>query len=102
MALVSGLMQFQVVEGARRFRLRPVNPTDREVTTVLLANTAGGRARGLFLIDGVAVDIGLLRSNEERTVAVFTLGRGSTREIVLLTMPIAGSFYPGRLSVRPR
>lgn len=85
-----------------RFRLRLVNPTDREVTTVLLANAAGGPARGLFLIDGVAADIGLLQPNEERTVAAFTLGPGSAREIVLLTMPIAGSFYPVRLSVRPR
>ncbi len=85
-----------------RFRLRLTNPTDRQVTTALLANAAGGPARGLFLVDGAAADLGLLQPNEEQTVASFTLGPRSAREIIILTMPIAGSFYPVRLAVRPQ
>ncbi|MBI3998381.1 MAG: hypothetical protein HY355_05055 [Armatimonadetes bacterium] len=85
-----------------RLRLRLVNPTDREVTTMLVANAAGGPARGLFLINGAAVDAGLLQPNEERAVTSFAVAAGSARDVVILTMPIAGSFYPVRLAVRPR
>ncbi len=85
-----------------RIRLRLLNPTDREVTAALVANAAGGPARGLFLIDGTPVDVGLIRATEDREVATFTLAPGTQREVVVLTMPVAGSFYPVRLSLRPR
>ncbi len=85
-----------------RIRLRLLNSTDREVTTALVANAAGGPARGLFLIDGVAVDVGLIRPTEDREVTTFTLAPGTRREVVVLTMPVAGSFYPVRLTLRPR
>lgn len=85
-----------------RMRLRLLNPTDREVTAAFVANAAGGPARGLFLIDGAPVDVGLIRATEDREVAIFTLAPGSRREVVVLTMPVAGSFYPVRLTLRPR
>ncbi len=85
-----------------RIRLRLVNPTDHEVTTGFVANAAGGLARGLFLIDGTPVDVGLIKAAEDREVAAFTMAPGSRREIVVLTMPVAGSFYPVRLALRPR
>lgn len=85
-----------------RLRLRLMNPTGREVATALVANAAGGLARGLFIINGAPVDVGLMRATEDREVAVFTVAPGSVREITILTMPVAGSFYPVRLSLRPR
>lgn len=85
-----------------RIRLRLLNPTDREVTAALVANAAGGPARGLFLIDGAPVDVGLIRATEDREVATFTLAPGTRREVVVLTMPVAGSYYPVRLTLRPR
>ncbi|HET8679577.1 MAG TPA: hypothetical protein VFM39_05615, partial [bacterium] len=85
-----------------RFRLRLVNPTDRQITSDLLANAAGGPARGLFLIDGGVTDLGLLQANEERVVTSFMLAPRGTRDVMVVTMPIAGSFYPVRLALRPR
>jgi hypothetical protein len=85
-----------------RLRVRLVNPTDREVTTALVANAAGGLARGLFYVNGAPVDIGLLRPNEDRDVAVLTVPAGVSRDVTVLTMPVAGSYYPVRLEMRPR
>jgi hypothetical protein len=85
-----------------RLRLRLVNPTDREVTTVLVANASGGLARGLFYVDGTPVDAGLMRPFEDRDIATFTVLAGATRDIMVVTMPVAGSFYPVRLVLRPR
>jgi hypothetical protein len=72
------------------------------VTTDLVALAAGGPARGLFLIDGALVDVGYLRANEERAVTSFTVAPGSVRDVTIVTMPVAGSFYPVRLTARPR
>jgi hypothetical protein len=67
-----------------------------------MAFAAGGEARGLFIVDGTLVDIGYLRANEERAVASFTLAPGAVRDVTIVTMPVAGSFYPVRLTARPR
>lgn len=85
-----------------RLRLRLTNPTDREVGAALVANAAGGLARGLYYINGSPVDVGLMRASEEREIAAFTLGPGATRDVTVLTMPVAGSYYPVRLILRPR
>ncbi len=85
-----------------RVRLRLTNPTGREVTTALTATAAGGLARGLFLVDGTPADVGLMRAGEQRAVTAFTVAPGGTRDVVLVTMPVAGSFYPVRLALRPR
>lgn len=85
-----------------RLRLRLTNPTGREVATALVATAAGGLARGLFLVDGAPADVGLMRAGEQRAVTVFTLAPGGYRDVVLVTMPVAGSFYPVRLALRPR
>lgn len=85
-----------------RVLLRLTNPTGREVATVLTATAAGGLARGLFLVDGTPTDVGLMRPGEQRTVAVLTVAPGGTRDVLLVTMPVAGSFYPVRLTLRPR
>jgi len=85
-----------------RFRLRLVNPTDRQVTAALVANAAGGPARGLFFINGAPVDVGLLRPNEDREIVALPVEPGGVRDLFILTMPVAGSFYPVRLGWRPR
>jgi hypothetical protein len=85
-----------------RLRLRLLNPTDREASAALVASAAGGPARGLFLVDNAAVDAGLLRPAEERQVAAFVVPPSAHRQVMVLTMPVAGSFYPVRLAVKPR
>ena len=85
-----------------RLRLRFQNRTGQELTTDLVALAAGGAARGVFLIDGALADIGHLRANEERAITSFTLAPGSVRDVTIVTMPVAGSFYPVRLTARPR
>jgi hypothetical protein len=85
-----------------RFRLRLVNPTERQVTAALVANAAGGPARGLFFINGAPVDVGLLRPNEDREIIALPVEPGGSRDVSILTMPVAGSFYPVRLGWRPR
>lgn len=85
-----------------RLRVRLQNLTDREQTTDLMAFAAGGAARGLFYVDGALTDIGYLRANEERAVTSFTLAPGVVRDVTIITMPVAGSFYPVRLTARPR
>lgn len=85
-----------------RVRLRLTNPADREVTMSLVAHAAGGLARGLLYMDGEPIDIGLLRPREERAVGAITIPPGGAREILVVTMPVAGSYYPVRLSLRPR
>ncbi|MDR7554025.1 MAG: hypothetical protein QN157_00300 [Armatimonadota bacterium] len=85
-----------------RIRLRLHNPTAAEVPVALVANAAGGPARGLFVIDGTMTDAGLLAPGVDRAVATFVVPAGETRDLTVVTMPVAGSFYPVRLSVRPR
>lgn len=85
-----------------RLRLRLRNPAPGEVTAALVANAAGGPARGVFVVDGTMTDAGLLKPGEDRTVATFAVAPGSAREVTIVTMPVAGSFYPVRLSVRPQ
>lgn len=85
-----------------RLRLRLVNPTERETTAVLVASAVGGLARGLFYVEGKPVDVGLMRPGEDRTVGAFAVAPGSARELTVLTMPVAGSYYPVRLALRPR
>jgi len=85
-----------------RIRLHLHNPTAAEVPVALVANAAGGPARGLFVIDGAMTDVGLLAPTVDRVVATFVLAAGETRAVTVVTMPVAGSFYPVRLSVRPR
>jgi hypothetical protein len=85
-----------------RIRLRLVNTTTREVSTALIANAAGGFARGYFIINGKPVDIGLVPATQEKEVATLTVPAGNSREFLVITMPVAGSFYPVRLSVRPK
>jgi hypothetical protein len=85
-----------------RIRLRLVNTTARDVSTALIANAAGGFARGYFIIDGRPIDIGLVPATQDREVATLTVPAGIARDFLVLTMPVAGSFYPVRLTVRPK
>jgi hypothetical protein len=85
-----------------RIRLRLVNTTAREVSTALIANAAGGFARGYFIVNGRPIDIGLVPATQDREVATLTVPAGLAREFLVITMPVAGSFYPVRLSVRPK
>mgnify|MGYP000315472311 CR=1 FL=1 len=85
------------------YRLAPVlvNPQPRELSVDLTATAAGGPARGVFLIAGEVVELGVLRAGESQRLATWTLAAGETRAVEILTMPAAGSFYPVRLALRP-
>lgn len=85
------------------YRLAPVlvNPQPRELSVDLTATAAGGPARGVFLIAGEVVELGVLRAGESQRLATWTLAGGETRAVEILTMPAAGSFYPVRLALRP-
>jgi hypothetical protein len=85
-----------------RVRLRLVNPTDRDVGAALVAQAAGGLARGLFYVNGTPVDVGLMRAYDEKVVTEVSVPPGGAREMLIVTMPVAGSYYPVRLGLRPR
>jgi len=67
----------------------------------LIVTAAGGAARGIFLIDNEPVDVGILRPNEEREIFSLIVPAHETRTLTLVTMPVAGSYYPLRVTLRP-
>jgi hypothetical protein len=67
----------------------------------LRVTAAGGAARGMFLIDNEPVDVGILRPNEEREIFSLTIPGRESRTLTVVTMPVAGSFYPVRLTLNP-
>lgn len=84
-----------------RVTLDLVNSTDLDARFALVATAASGPARGMVLVDGEPADLGFLRQGQERTIASVTVPARDRRQVTVLTMPVAGSFYPVRLVVRP-
>ncbi|MBI2972467.1 MAG: hypothetical protein HYY39_01600 [Armatimonadetes bacterium] len=84
-----------------RLSLEVRNPSDLDQRVSLVATALGGAARGLFLIDNDAVDVGTLRPGEDRTLASITVRARDQVVMTVVTMPVAGSFYPVRLMLRP-
>ena len=84
-----------------RLDLEVRNPSEFSERVSLMATAAGGAARGIFLIDNEPVDVGFLRPNEEREIFSLIVPGRESRRLTLVTMPVAGSFYPLRLTLRP-
>lgn len=84
-----------------RLSLEVRNPSDLDQRVSLVATALGGAARGLFLIDNDAVDVGILRPGEDRTLASINVRARDQVVMTVVTMPVAGSFYPVRLMLRP-
>ncbi|MBI2200665.1 MAG: hypothetical protein HYU43_01850 [Armatimonadetes bacterium] len=84
-----------------RLSLEVRNPSDLDQRVSLVAPALGGAARGLFLIEYDAVDVGILRPGEDRTLASINVRARDQVVMTVVTMPVAGSFYPVRLMLRP-
>lgn len=75
------------------------NPNAAPAPAYLFFQPLGGPARGSFLIDGNAVDIGCVRLPSRYQIAAFQLLPGQTYHVAVQTMTDGGSFYPVRLGV---
>ena len=74
------------------------NPTAAPAAAYLYVQPLAGPARGSFLIDGNAVNIGCVRVSSKYQVTAFDLPPGQSAHVVQ-TMTDGGSFYPVRLGV---
>ncbi len=75
------------------------NPGAAPVAAYLFLQPLAGPARGSFLIDGNAVDIGCVRVPSRYQVTAFQLSPGQRYHTVVQTMTDGGSFYPVRIGV---
>jgi len=76
------------------------NPTSEPTNVEVLFEPSAGVARGVFWIDGVSVETQHLLPPKEYPIARYPLQPNSSRDIRILTMPLAGSHYPARIIVR--
>ena len=76
------------------------NPTSEPANVEVLFEPSAGVARGVFWIDGVSVETQHLLPPREYPIARYPLQPNSSRDIRILTMPLAGSHYPARIIVR--
>lgn len=84
-----------------RVALELRNSSEFSEKVSLMVTAAGGAARGIFLINDEPVDVGILRPNEEREIFSLIVPGGESRTLTVVTMPVAGSFYPLRVTLRP-
>ncbi len=85
-----------------RLTITAANTSGADVQADLIATAAGGPARGVFLVDGRQVEMALYRPLEERVLATIAIPAGQTTQVRVVTMPAAGSYYPVRLTLRPK
>lgn len=81
--------------------LKLENPTDRPATVQLVFEPSAGLAGGIFLVDGRAVEIPQAKGSAEITLARYPLAPGAKQTVQVKTLPLSGSNYPIRLTVRP-
>lgn len=81
-------------------RVKARNPTDSPVTLEVLFEPSAGIARGVFWIDGSRVETEHLLPPKEYPLARYPLDAGASRDVRILTMPLAGSNYPATIIVR--
>lgn len=81
-------------------RVRVTNPTNSPTVVDVLFEPSAGIARGVFWIDGQPVETQHMLPPKEYPLARFQIAAGATRDVRILTMPLAGSNYPARLIVR--
>lgn len=75
------------------------NPSSVPSAAYVFVQPLAGPARGSFMLDGNAVDIGCVRVPSRYEITAFQLLPGQTSHVVLQTMTDGGSFYPIRLGV---
>jgi hypothetical protein len=78
------------------------NTTDQRNDAEIVFDPAAGVAQGVFIVDGKMVQTGHLRPPQEFVLGDYPLAPGERRKVHILTMPLAGSNYPARFTVRPR
>ncbi len=77
------------------------NPTDKASTAQIVFEPGAGLAGGIFLIDGRPVEIPQAGSRIEIPLARYPLAPGAKQVVRVRTLPLSGSNYPIRLTVRP-
>ncbi|MBW3622079.1 MAG: hypothetical protein KY468_01560 [Armatimonadetes bacterium] len=82
--------------------LKLENPTGQKNTADVIFDPSAGIARGVFLVNGQMIETSHLRPPQEFTLGSYPLEPGEQKEIRIITMPLAGSNYPARITVRPR
>lgn len=81
-------------------RIRLVNPSDNSAKVEILLEPSAGLARAVFLVNQELRESSHLQPTDEFLITQITLQPRETREIRLLTLPLAGSHYPVRVIVR--
>ncbi len=77
------------------------NPTDKAAPAQIVFEPSAGLAGGIFLMDGRPVEIPQADLPAEITLARYTLPPGAKQTVHIKTLPLSGSNYPIRLTVRP-
>ncbi len=80
--------------------LRLVNPSNNSAKIEILLEPSAGLARAIFLVNRELRESSHLQPTDEFLITQTTLQPRETREIRLLTLPLAGSHYPVRVIVR--
>jgi hypothetical protein len=76
------------------------NPTDRARKITVLFEATAGLASGAFIIDGKFVSVKYARSQDEIPLVSFEMLPGQSRQVRIVTLPLAGSNYPAQVIVR--
>lgn len=76
------------------------NPTERPKKVSVLFEPSAGLASGVFIIDGEFVSAKYAKPPAEIPLASYQLKPGESRNVRIVTVPVAGSNYPATLVVR--
>ncbi|OFX17788.1 MAG: hypothetical protein A2Z18_08410 [Armatimonadetes bacterium RBG_16_58_9] len=76
------------------------NPTSQTKKVSVMFDPTAGLASGVFIIDGNFVLTKYARPPSEVSLASYSLRPGETRDVRIVTVPLAGSNYPATLVVR--
>lgn len=84
-----------------RFDITLKNPTAAPAQVGFYFSPVNGVARGSFIIDGQLKDTELARPPNDLLVTTCRLAPGEVRNMQVLTLPEAGSYYPARIVMKP-
>lgn len=76
------------------------NPTEQPKKVSVLFEPSAGLASGVFIIDGEFVSAKYAKPPAEIPLASYQLKPGESRNVRIVTVPVAGSNYPATLVVR--
>ena len=84
-----------------RIQLKLINDLPEVKSVKLSYGAAGGLTRGVFVVEGQIYETGLLGSKvKEEEVLSLELPPRTTKNLILLTMPQPGVYYPTNLILR--